>query len=109
MSLLEQRLFSICKAMMKSLTKGFGIAEKVNTFGILHHNDALRDDVYGWCDEKGNIRIAFKDRQTGNYFRLERIVKTVAHEMAHLTHLDHGKEFDKLFRMYYNYLKREYL
>lgn len=109
MTKLEKRLLSFTTTLARSLRKKFKLSKPIKSLGILHSNDKLIDDAYGWCDDKGNIRIAFKDRKTNNYFRLERIVKTLAHEIAHLTYLDHGKSFDKLAKLYYNYLKKEYL
>ncbi len=52
--------------------------------------------LYGCCDADGNIRIRLRSRTTGAFLRYSSLIATMCHELAHLSHMDHGPEFRAL-------------
>ncbi len=54
--------------------------------------------IYGSCDTEGNIRIRLRSRMSGSFLKESSLVATLCHELAHLRHFDHGREFVRLYR-----------
>ncbi|MBP7146076.1 MAG: DUF45 domain-containing protein [Acidobacteria bacterium] len=54
--------------------------------------------VYGVCDIDGNIRIRLRSLVTGKPLKYSSLVSTLCHEMAHLRHFHHGRDFSRLYR-----------
>ena len=68
-----------------------------------------------YCNEK-RIAIAFRFKQPqsegGEWFKnpipLKMVLETVAHEVAHLIHPNHGKDFWTLEKQLIDYVRRKY-
>lgn len=62
----------------------------------------------GWCSHTGNIKLAIRARTTKGVWHQrysdETIVHTIAHELAHLKHFDHGKDHDELTKKIKNFI-----
>ena len=52
--------------------------------------------IYGCCDLEGHIRIRLRSRVSGGFLRYSSLLATLCHELAHLVHFNHGKEFRAL-------------
>ncbi len=55
-------------------------------------------DRFGSCDEDKVIRIRLTKLRDGKFMKYWNLVNTLCHEMAHLRHMDHGKDFKRLNR-----------
>ena len=51
---------------------------------------------YGSCDEDKVIRIRLHNLRDGKFLKYRNLVHTLCHELAHLKHMDHGKNFKQL-------------
>jgi len=52
--------------------------------------------IYGCCDLEGHIRIRLRSRISGGFLRYSSLLATLCHELAHLEHFNHGKDFRAL-------------
>ena len=53
---------------------------------------------YGICDEDGRIRIRLRHAKTGALLKYSSLIDTLCHELAHLQHFNHGRQFEYLYR-----------
>src|SRR5262249_40348926 len=51
---------------------------------------------FGSCDEDKMIRLRLHNLKTGKFLKYKNLVHTLCHELAHLKHMDHGKDFKRL-------------
>jgi predicted metal-dependent hydrolase len=52
---------------------------------------------YGACYADGTIRIRLRHAVTGRPLKYSSLVNTLCHELAHLTHFNHGPRFKALY------------
>jgi predicted metal-dependent hydrolase len=55
-------------------------------------------DRYGSCDGDRVIRIRLHKLKDGRFMKYWNLINTLCHEMAHLKHMNHGKDFKELNR-----------
>lgn len=51
---------------------------------------------FGSCDSTKTIRIRLHKRREGGFLTYPHLIHTLCHEMAHLKHMDHSKNFKYL-------------
>lgn len=51
---------------------------------------------YGSCDEDRIIRLRLYNLKSGRFLKYPFIVHTLCHEMAHLKHMNHSRDFKDL-------------
>jgi predicted metal-dependent hydrolase len=62
-------------------------------------------DRYGSCDGDRVIRIRLHRLRDGKFFKYWNLIHTLCHEMAHLKHMDHSKNFKELNRQILSWAK----
>ena len=68
---------------------------KLKRFDITTESPRVRCR-YGSCDEDRVIRLRLYNLRNGRFLKYHNLVHTLCHEMAHLKHMNHGKDFKKL-------------
>lgn len=53
-------------------------------------------DRFGSCDEDKIIRIRLYRLRDGKFFKYWNLINTLCHELAHLRHMNHRKDFKEL-------------
>ena len=61
---------------------------------------------YGICYEDGRIRIRLRHATTRALLKYSGLIDTLCHELAHLRHFNHGREFETLYRQILAYARR---
>ena len=102
---LAKHLWSIACETKEALIRKYKIKEP-KSFKRLHKLDDCAKNSFGHCSEAG-MRIGLKNPRTGRYARWETIINTVCHEMAHIKHLHHKKNWFRLYRRYFRYIMRK--
>lgn len=61
---------------------------------------ARRDaKLYGVCDDLGHIRIRLRAIESRRSLPYGALIDTLCHELAHLQHFDHSREFWNLYEL----------
>jgi predicted metal-dependent hydrolase len=60
---------------------------------------------YGSCDHKKVIRIRLHTARDGRFLQYPNLIHTLCHELAHLRHMDHGRNFKVLNQKILNWAK----
>lgn len=53
--------------------------------------------MYGYCTDKGTVAIGIRDHGEKKLYNAYRIMETIAHELAHVKHWNHGPEWFALY------------
>lgn len=62
---------------------------------------------YGACFEDGTVKLRLRHARTGEFLRESSLVDTLCHELAHLRHFDHGRQFQRLYERILAYARRQ--
>jgi hypothetical protein len=62
---------------------------------------------YGVCYSEGTIRIRLRHATSGKPLKYSSLVNTLCHELAHLTHFNHGPNFQTLYAEILEWARRE--
>lgn len=62
---------------------------------------------YGACYSDGLIKIRLQHAKTGEPLRYSSLIDTLCHELAHLKHFDHGKDFKRLYLRILRWARRQ--
>ena len=62
---------------------------------------------YGVCFEDGTVKIRLRHARTGQFLRESSLVDTLCHELAHLRHFNHGRQFQRLYERILAYARRQ--
>ena len=62
---------------------------------------------YGSCDEDRRIRVRLHNLRTGRFLQYQNLVHTLCHELAHVKHLNHSKDFKDLNERILNWARAE--
>lgn len=113
MKLVERYLLKMTRDIAKRLAKKQ--KTRFKSFKKLLPNDSMHDlgkglVTHGYCTTDKDIRISFKVKHARyKYHPLSEILDTVAHEVAHLIDITHGKVWKKQYGKNKKTLKKLYL
>ena len=62
---------------------------------------------YGVCFQDGTVKIRLRHARTGRFLRESSLVDTLCHELAHLRHFNHGRQFRRLYERILAYARRQ--
>jgi len=62
---------------------------------------------YGVCYSDGTIRIRLRHATSGKPLKYSSLVNTLCHELAHLSHFNHGPRFQALYAEILEWARRE--
>jgi len=62
---------------------------------------------YGACYQDGLIKIRLQHAKTGEQLKYSSLIDTLCHELAHLEHFNHGKEFKRLYLRILRWARQE--
>lgn len=84
----DKEIWEVCRLIMLSSASLLGL--KLRKMKVLSD----KKDFYGDCSTDGHIRIQL--RRNGQRLLAYQVIDTLAHEMAHLRHNNHGPAWFKL-------------
>lgn len=87
----ENQLLAKIKKDAKRIAKRFKLK-----YLSLDKEHPLVTSRYGSCDENRKIRLRLNNLSNGSFLTYPVLIHTLCHEMAHLKHMNHGKEFKHL-------------
>lgn len=90
-SFVDHQFLHLLKACAKKIAHRFGIRRyRIDLFDI---DDPERRSCRGLCYPDGEILLNLRKRPSRKFDTIESAMDTVIHELAHLTHNDHSREF----------------
>ncbi len=85
------------KLLAKIRKDGRRIARRfrLRYLAILQESPRVRSR-YGSCDEDRIIRLRLRRLRDRRFLRYPNLINTLCHELAHLKHMDHSRNFKRL-------------
>lgn len=97
----ESQLLSKIKRDARRIAKRF----KLRYLDIT--TEGPRATRFGSCDSTKTIRIRLQNRRDGRFLTYPHLMHTLCHEIAHLKHMDHSKNFKELNQSILNWAKEK--
>lgn len=93
--MIDKCIYGTMCVIARRISKKFRL--KFNKLFLYAYDDRLRKTTYGSCfSDSGNIWIRTRPTWYGKLHKLDTIVDTVCHEMAHMRIGPHNKKFWQL-------------
>lgn len=97
-------LYIICEDVVAKYKKDFKI--KFKELQIL---PTQNQKYFGLCSDDGKLYIALHGSSQKRYLRIDQILSTLSHELAHLCEKDHNDRWKKIHNKFLKYIKNNYL
>ena len=102
----DSALLLFARKLARPICKKFKLSHK--NLHLFEHDDPERVKSRGICWEDGKIELDFRSKNSKSFAKIETIIDTVVHELAHLRHMEHDKKFwdffDKMHKWTYQNL-----